>query len=184
MGRSRWRYETNESEITLVSQIGHFVSVCDMGASRWFNYYVEGAYRSVSSAPHMDGMPKPTHPRQHPVILYFSNEVCTTANCNDLLYLSRTGIYYDGINFDRLSMQRLRRTLNAAASARSSELSPAQEKWESAQRKSPLVDIHTGCDKISPPSLAYLSHFAFADSAWNGEGFVWANGPDYWLVEN
>ena len=31
-------------------------SVCDHGTSRWFNYYLEGAFWSVSQAPHMDGI--------------------------------------------------------------------------------------------------------------------------------
>lgn len=28
-------------------------SVCDIGTSRWFNYYLEGAFWSISQAPHM-----------------------------------------------------------------------------------------------------------------------------------
>ena len=31
-------------------------SVCDIGTSRWFNYYLEGLRRSVESPPHMDGI--------------------------------------------------------------------------------------------------------------------------------
>ena len=31
-------------------------SVCDHGTSRWFNYYLEGAFWSISQAPHMDGI--------------------------------------------------------------------------------------------------------------------------------
>ena len=31
-------------------------AVCDIGTSRWFNYYVEGLHWSVSQAPHMDGI--------------------------------------------------------------------------------------------------------------------------------
>ena len=31
-------------------------SVCDHGTSRWFNYYLEGAFWSVNQAPHMDGI--------------------------------------------------------------------------------------------------------------------------------
>jgi hypothetical protein len=30
-------------------------AVCDIGTSRWFNYYLEGLRRSVESPPHMDG---------------------------------------------------------------------------------------------------------------------------------
>ena len=31
-------------------------AVCDIGASRWFNYYIEGLRSSISKAPHMDGI--------------------------------------------------------------------------------------------------------------------------------
>ena len=76
------------------------------------------------------------------------------------------GIYYDGINFDRRSMQRVRKVLNAGA-----------------RGAAPLVDIHTGDNgPKAPAATRYLSHFAYADSAWNGEGFDWSRGPIYWLV--
>ena len=162
--------------------------MCDVGTSRWFNYYVHGLLWSTSQSPHIDG------------------------------------IYYDGINFDRRSMQRVRKVLDAGA----------------GKRGTPLIDIHTGAGgpskpaatrcgshlmranptltptstsnptsttstatstststsvptRISPPpyppyphSLTliarYLSHFAYADSAWNGESFDWGRGPIYWLV--
>ena len=31
-------------------------AVCDIGSSRWFNYYIEGLRSSISKAPHMDGV--------------------------------------------------------------------------------------------------------------------------------
>lgn len=35
----------------------------------------------------------------------------------------------------------------------------------------PLIDIHTGnIGPDSPSAVTYLSHFPYADSAWNGEG--------------
>eukprot|EP00041_Stephanoeca_diplocostata_P030302 m.914684 g.914684 ORF g.914684 m.914684 type:complete len:1236 (+) comp23730_c1_seq7:171-3878(+) len=34
----------------------HDAAVCDIGVSRWFNYYIEGAYYSVKNAPHIDGI--------------------------------------------------------------------------------------------------------------------------------
>ena len=106
-------------------------AVCDVGTSRWFNYYVNGLLWSTRHAPHIDG------------------------------------IYYDGINFDRRSMQRVRKVLNLGAGARGT----------------PLVDIHTGDNgPIAPAATRYLSHFAYADSAWNGEGFDWRRGPVYWLI--
>ena len=40
----------------------------------------------------------------------------------------------------------------------------------------PLIDLHTGEDTTSPSPLSYLSHFPYADSAWNGEGFQWNRG--------
>jgi hypothetical protein len=80
------------------------------------------------------------------------------------------GIYYDGINFDRRSMMRVRKVLNAGAAA--------------SGRAPPLVDMHTGDNGATAPAATrYLSHFAYADSAWNGEGFDWARGPAYWLVD-
>ena len=39
-------------------------SVCDQGTSRWFNYYLEGAFWSISQAPHMDG-------------IYYVSKVCS-----------------------------------------------------------------------------------------------------------
>ena len=109
-------------------------AVCDIGTSRWFNYYVNGLHQSTSQPPHMDG------------------------------------IYYDGINFDRASMIRVRKVLNAGAAA--------------AGRAAPLVDIHTGDNgPTAPAATRYLSHFAFADSAWNGEGFDWSRGPAYYLID-
>ena len=35
----------------------------------------------------------------------------------------------------------------------------------------------------APPGVRYIAHMAYADSLWNGEGFKWNLGPDYWLVE-
>ena len=75
-------------------------SVCDHGTSRWFNYYLEGAFWSISQAPHMDG------------------------------------IYYDGINFDRRGMRRVRKVLDKAAEGK---------------KFAPLVDIHTGNVGVSSP---------------------------------
>ena len=75
----------------------------------------------------------------------------------------------DGINFNRKSFRRVRKVLDRASASK---------------RFSPLVDIHTGnSGSASPPAVSYLSHFPFADSAWNGEGFDWNGDADYWLVE-
>eukprot|EP01043_Picozoa_sp_COSAG02_P026181 COSAG02_NODE_1500_length_12266_cov_513.415468_9_plen_490_part_00 len=108
-------------------------SVCDHGTSRWFNYYLEGAFWSVNQAPHMDG------------------------------------IYYDGINFDRRGMRRVRKVLDRASEGK---------------KFAPLIDIHTGnIGPDSPSAVTYLSHFPYADSAWNGEGFNWAGDSAYWLTD-
>lgn len=77
-------------------------------------------------------------------------------------------MYYDGINFDRFSMQRVRKVLERGVKSRGG---------------GPLIDIHTGDNGWrAPAATRYLSHFAYADSAWNGEGFEWGRGPVYWLV--
>ena len=66
------------------------------------------------------------------------------------------GIYYDGINFDRRSFRRVRKVLDRASEGK---------------KFAPLIDIHTGDQGVSSPSaVSYLSHFPYADSAWNGEG--------------
>jgi len=80
------------------------------------------------------------------------------------------GIYYDGINFARRSMRRVRRVLDRAAA-------------ETGRDITPLIDIHTGYGGSKPPALMYLSHFAYANSAWNGEGFQFQLGPLYWLYD-
>ena len=78
------------------------------------------------------------------------------------------GLYFDGINFDRKAMMRVRKALDAGAGARGH----------------PLIDMH-GSDHgaASPSALRWLEHYAFADSAWNAEGVDYANrGPAYYLV--
>jgi hypothetical protein len=57
------------------------------------------------------------------------------------------GIYYDGINFDRRSMQRIRKALVSARDSRK-EAGGAIN-----------IDVHTGHDDLRLPSIAYLSHF-------------------------
>ena len=152
-------------------------AVCDVGTSRWFNYYLNGLLWSTSRAPHIDG------------------------------------IYYDGINFDRASMQRVRKVrrrsfrltlISSSFDPRPSIPTRILAPWVSRSprrpqsphpscaqvlnagagaRGTPLVDIHTGDNgPVAPAATRYLSHFAYADSAWNGEGFQWSRGPIYWLV--
>ena len=79
------------------------------------------------------------------------------------------GIYYDGINFDRRGMRRIRKVLDRASEGK---------------KFAPLIDVHTGNEGgRSPSAVTYLSHFPYADSAWNGEGFNFALDPAYWLVD-
>ena len=79
------------------------------------------------------------------------------------------GVYYDGINFPRQGMIRIRRAADAAAIAANSPF-PA------------LLDLHTGRDP-TPPTCSYASHYPMIDYVWNGEGFDYSQGPSYWLVE-
>ena len=79
------------------------------------------------------------------------------------------GIYYDGCNFPRLSLMRIRRVADAAATSRGSGF-PA------------LLDLHSGRDP-TPPATSYASHYPLMDYVWNGEGFDFNAGAAYWLVE-
>ena len=45
-----------------------------------------------------------------------------------------------------------------------------------------MLDLHTGHGACYP-GCSYLSHMAYVDSLWNGEGFDFAGDPEYWLVE-
>ena len=81
------------------------------------------------------------------------------------------GTYYDGINFSRRAMRRIRRALNAAAHDRDGVY------------RQPLMDSHTGAGDRPPPGLAYLSHFAYLDSFWFAEGLNPDGPPGYWLLE-
>lgn len=109
-------------------------AMCDIGTSRWFNYYLEGLYWSVRHSPHIEG------------------------------------VYYDGINFDRKSMRRLRKVIDRAA--------------HEAGIEPPLLDFHTGQVQTSSSAVSFLSHFPYADSAWNGEGFgsIFGGDADGWLI--
>jgi len=108
-------------------------SICDYGTSRFFNFYVEGLWWSMTQPPYING------------------------------------VYYDGINFPRDAMKRIRRTADAAVAARGNAF-PA------------LLDVHTGHEP-TPPVCSYASHFPFVDYVWNGEGFNFNEGPSYWLIE-
>ena len=80
------------------------------------------------------------------------------------------GIYYDGINFARSSMIRVRRAADAAAA--------------SANRGFPtaLLDLHTGREG-TPDTCSYATHYPLVDYVWNGEGFDFSAPPPYWVME-
>lgn len=87
------------------------------------------------------------------------------------MYLSLSGIYYDGILFDRFTMVRVRKTLERF----SKDLEP-------------LIDMHTGNDfayagRRVTDAVAYANHWAFVDSLWIGEGFSYNSKPYNWLIE-
>jgi hypothetical protein len=68
------------------------------------------------------------------------------------------GVYLDGIAFDRTTLERVRKGMEAAG-------------------KPVRIDIHMsnagGCQTPGwrSPALGYMQHFSFADSLWFGEGF-------------
>ena len=68
------------------------------------------------------------------------------------------GVYLDGIAFDRTTLERVRKGMEAAS-------------------KPVRIDIHMsnagGCQSPGwrSPALGYMQHFSFADSLWFGEGF-------------
>ena len=107
-------------------------AVCDVGISRWSNYYLEGLRHMTENAPHT------------------------------------SGIYFDGINFGRDTMLRIRRTLDQA-------VGPAA-----------AIDFHSGNDFSSwgaSPAIRYMHMLPFVDSLWFGESFRYNSPADYWLVE-
>ena len=67
-------------------------------------------------------------------------------------------------------MRRLRKVIDRAA--------------HEAGIKPPLLDFHTGQVPTSSSAVSFLSHFPYADSAWNGEGFaeIFAGDADGWLI--
>ena len=88
------------------------------------------------------------------------------------------GIYLDGVAYDRITMKRCRKVLDAA-------------------KHGCLIDMHSG-NNFDPryglvsPALQYMMLMPYMDSLMLGEGFqtnydlpagVQGGGPDYWLVE-
>ena len=79
------------------------------------------------------------------------------------------GLYLDDVAFDRLTMKRVRKTLD---------------------RRNPraLVDLHSANqynprDGYASSANLYLEHFPYINRLWFGEYFDYDARPDYWLVE-
>jgi hypothetical protein len=111
------------------------------------------------------------------------------------------GLYLDGIAFERTTMERVRKAMEAAAVARRRRASglyggtsdggggDSDGNFDSDGDGDIRVDIHMdnggGCK--SPgwrvPALQFMQHFSYADSLWFGEGFdYWGQDADWWLV--
>ncbi len=79
------------------------------------------------------------------------------------------GLYLDGIGYDRVIMQRLRKVMERT-------------------RPGSLIDFHSGNNfepayGLSSPANQYMEHFPYIDSLWFGEGYDYNETPDYWLTE-
>jgi hypothetical protein len=79
------------------------------------------------------------------------------------------GLYIDDVAFDRTTMKRVRRVLDAA-------------------RPGALIDLHSANqynprDGHASSANLYLEHFPYLDRLWFGEYFDYDSPPDYWLVE-
>jgi hypothetical protein len=77
--------------------------------------------------------------------------------------LTATGLYLDGIAYDRTTMKRCRKVMDAA-------------KEKQAGSESALIDIHSG-NNFSPqygmvsPALQYMMLLPYMDSTMFGEGY-------------
>ena len=79
------------------------------------------------------------------------------------------GLYLDDVAFDRTTMKRVRRVLDA-------------------RRPGALVDLHSANqynprDGFASSANLYLEHLPYVDRLWFGEYFDYDSPPDYWLVE-
>jgi hypothetical protein len=70
-----------------------------------------------------------------------------------------SGLYLDGIGYDRSVMKRVRKAMQVEG------LSPS------------MIDFHGSVN------YAWIQHAPYVDSIWFGEGAKYTRGPDYWLVE-
>jgi hypothetical protein len=79
-----------------------------------------------------------------------------------------TGANFDGLNYPRHTMARLRKVT------------------ESCRGNATLFNMHGGNslpgDQVSTV-VAYAAHYAFIDSLMDGEQFNYTEGPEYYLLE-
>ncbi len=80
-----------------------------------------------------------------------------------------SGLYLDGVGYDREIMKRIRKTMDRAAD-------------------SCLIDFHSGnafdpVYGLNSPANNYMELFPYMNSLWLGEGYDYKSNPDYWLVE-
>lgn len=79
------------------------------------------------------------------------------------------GVYIDDLAFDRTTMKRIRRVLDA-------------------NRPDALIDVHS-CNQFDEAdgyinsAFLYMEHFPYLDRLWFGENFKYEKGPDYWLTD-
>jgi hypothetical protein len=79
------------------------------------------------------------------------------------------GLYLDDVAFDRLTMKRIRKTLDRG-------------------NPGALLDLHSANqynprDGYASSANLYLEHFPYINRLWFGEYFDYDSKPDYWLVE-
>ncbi len=79
------------------------------------------------------------------------------------------GLYLDDVAFDRITMKRVRKTLDRG-------------------NPGALLDLHSANqynprDGFASSANLYLEHFPFINRLWFGEYFDYDSRPDYWLVE-
>lgn len=79
------------------------------------------------------------------------------------------GLYIDDLAFDRTTMKRIRKVLDAGCSA-------------------PRIDLHSANqfnekDGYINSACLYMEHMPYLDRLWLGEYFDYDAGPEYWLTE-
>lgn len=139
------------------------------GGGAWLQEHVNSDYTTAWSQPSPDRH-NPGGPSLHGVSILGDEAVADSGYGRwNNFYVSAVnhlvvtepkvdGLYLDGIAFDRTTLERVRKGMEAA-------------------NKPVRIDIHMsnagGCQSPGwrSPALGYMQHFSFADSLWFGEGF-------------